>query len=74
MANEDAILEAVLSLRDATEQSLLRIENRLDRVEVRLDGVEIRLHAVETRLQTFEIKVYRRFDDLEGRLIAVEGR
>jgi tetrahydromethanopterin S-methyltransferase subunit G len=74
MANEDAILAAVLSLRDATEQSFLHIENRLDRAETRLDRIDVRigwvearLDAVETRLQRFEVNVYRRFDALVGR-------
>jgi hypothetical protein len=80
MINGDAILAAVLSLREATEQSFNRVdlglgavETRLGAVETRLGAVETRLGAMETRLDRFEGKVLRRFDDLEGRLIAVES-
>lgn len=62
--NGDVILAAVLSLREATEQSFNRIEGEMDR----------RFSALETRLDRFEVKVLHRFDDLEGRLIAVESR
>ncbi len=64
MMNGDVILAAVLSLREATEQSFNRIEGEMDR----------RFSALETRLDRFEVKVLHRFDDLEGRLIAVESR
>jgi hypothetical protein len=73
MINGDAILAAVLSLREATEQSFNRVDLGLGAVETRLGAVETRLGAMETRLDRFEGKVLRRFDDLEGRLIAVES-
>jgi hypothetical protein len=64
MVNGDAVLAAVLSLREATEQSFNRIEEETAR----------RFDALESRLDRFEVKVLQRFDDLEGRLIAVETR
>jgi hypothetical protein len=64
MNNGPAVLAAVLSLREATEQSFNRIEGEMDR----------RFSALENRLDRFEVKVLHRFDDLEGRLIAVESR
>jgi hypothetical protein len=64
MMNGDAILAAVLSLREATEQSFNRIEDEIAR----------RFSALETRVDRFEVKVLHRFDDLEGRLISVESR
>jgi len=59
MNNGDAILAAVLSLRDGVEQSFNRLEARVS--------------ALETRLDRFEAKMLQRFDMLEARLIAVEG-
>jgi hypothetical protein len=64
MVNGDAILAAVLSLREATEQSFNRVEDEMAR----------RFGALETRVDRFEVKVLQRFDDLEGRLISVESR
>jgi hypothetical protein len=80
--NGDAILAAVLSLREATEHSFNRIEGEMDRRFNQIEGemgrrfnaVDTRLDALETRLDRFEVKVLHRFDDLEGRLIAVESR
>jgi hypothetical protein len=78
MANGDAVLAAVLSLRETTEQSFNRIEGEMARgfaaVDMRFDALETRFSALETRLDRFEVKVFHRFDDFEGRLIAVESR
>jgi hypothetical protein len=71
MVNGDAILAAVLSLREATEQTFNRIEGEMAQ---RFDAVDVRFEALETRLDRFEVKVLHRFDDLEGRLISVESR
>ena len=79
MINGEAIIAAVLSLRDATEQSFKRLEaevaglaRRLEKVELRLDALEKRFDALETRLDRFEVKVLQRFDSLDARLTAVE--
>ena len=69
MENGNAILEAILTLREATEMGFARVEARFDGVDARFEGidarferVESRLGALETRLGHFEAKVYERFD------------
>jgi hypothetical protein len=77
MANENAILAAVLSLREATERSFNRIEGemerRFDKVDTRFNALETRFSALKTRLDRFEVKVLHRFDDVEARLVTVES-
>ena len=76
MINGEAILAAVLSLRDATERSFQRLESEMVRgfgnVARRFDRLEVRVGALETRLDRFEVKVLERFDALDARLTAVE--
>jgi hypothetical protein len=60
MNNGDAILDALLSLRDAVE-----------RLAIRLD---LDIAAVNTRFDRFEVRVLERFDALDARLAAVEAR
>jgi phage shock protein A len=74
MINGEAILAAVLSLRDATERSFKRLEEEVAGVARRLEKVERRLDALETRIDRFEVKVLQRFDSLDARLTAVEQR
>jgi hypothetical protein len=78
MINGEAILAAVLSLRDATERSFQRVEGEIargfDGVAGRFEKLELRLGALETRLDRFEVKVLERFDALDARLAAVEQR
>ena len=74
MENGKAILDAILSLREATEMGFARVDARFVRVETRLEGLETRLGALETRLGNFEVKVYERFDRLDSRLSSVEQR
>jgi uncharacterized protein Yka (UPF0111/DUF47 family) len=71
MNNGDAVLAAVLSLREATEQRFNQFEAEMAR---RFDAMEVRFSALESRLDRFEVKVLQRFYDLEGRLISVESR
>jgi hypothetical protein len=77
MINGEAILAAVLSLRDATEQSFKRLEAEMAEgfsgVARRLEKVERRLDALEARFDRFEVKVLQRFDALDARLTAVES-
>jgi len=79
MINGEAILAAVLSLRDATEHSFKRLEAEMADmthgfagIARRLEKVERRLDALGTRLDRFEVKVLQRFDSLDARLTAVE--
>ncbi len=73
MINGEAILAAVLSLRDATEQSFKRLEAEVAGIARRLDVLEKRFDALETRFDRFEVKVLQRFDALDARLTAVES-
>jgi hypothetical protein len=73
MINGEAILAAVLSLRDATEQSFKRLEAEVAGIARRLDALERRFDALETRFDRFEVKVLQRFDALDARLTAVES-
>lgn len=76
MMNGDAILEAVVSLREATELGFRRIETEMTAgfsgVARRFERFESRMGALETRLDRFEVKVLQRFDDLDTRLASVE--
>jgi CII-binding regulator of phage lambda lysogenization HflD len=81
MINGDAILAAILSLREATELGFKRLEERMTKLEFRLDKLELRMDklgarvdALETHLAHFEAKVYVHFDALDLRLAAVEAR
>jgi len=78
MINGEAILAAVLSLRDATEQSFKRLEAEMSQgfagVARRLEKLEGRVDALETRFDRFEVKVLQRFDALDARLTTVEQR
>lgn len=66
MINGEAILAAVLSLRDATEQSFKRLE-------AEMAAMTGRIGAQETRFDRFEVKLLQRFDALDARLTAVES-
>lgn len=81
MIDGEAILAAVLSLREATEMGFEGVELRFQRVEMRFERVETDIfkldssvNALRTRLERFEVKVLQRFDALDARLAAVEGR
>jgi hypothetical protein len=65
MTNGDAILTALLSMRDATEAGFGRLEGELSRLAGRFDKLEFRVGALESRLDRFEVKVLQRFDELE---------
>jgi hypothetical protein len=67
MINGEAILGAVLSLRDATEQSFKRLE-------AGMAAMTGRISALETRFDRFEVKVLQRFDSLDACLTTVEQR
>src|SRR5215469_80945 len=43
----DQVLDAVLGLKQSTEEHFIRLEGRQDKVEVRLDRVESRLTSIE---------------------------
>jgi hypothetical protein len=60
MNNGNDILAAVLSLREAAEQSFNRIDARLDRLE--------------TRFGHFEVRVLARFDAMDQSLDAMDRR
>jgi hypothetical protein len=66
MINGEAVLTAVLSLRDATERSFKRLE-------AEMAAMTRRMCALETRFDRFEVKVLERFDSLDARLTAVES-
>lgn len=81
MIDGEAILAAVLSLREATEMGFERVEMRFERVEMRFERVETDIsklqssvNALRTRLERFEGRVLHRFDALDARLVAVERR
>lgn len=64
MNNGNAILTALVSLREATEASFQRIESATARLE----------SNITQRFDRFEVNVLQRFDDIKARLIAVESR
>jgi hypothetical protein len=67
---EMRFLPRCFSLREASARGFNRLE---DGMAQRFDAVDTRFDALETRLDRFEARVLHRFDDIEGRLVAVES-
>jgi tetrahydromethanopterin S-methyltransferase subunit G len=74
MNGSNEIIEAILTLRQATESGFLRVEKRLADHDLRFDRLEARMDTAETRVTRFEALVIQRFSQVDARFDRVDAR